>query len=162
MKNPYKGKSLYIRLTLLTLAIIIVGLFSTLLVRNLVIRGYQVESNQKIELYSEFIESRLTAYDRVDSLIEKAVDNEIVVIANLLLKEKDQFSDSYFENKLDEYGITTLAWVNDLGQTIAASDPIFYDYQIDELLKWVFCPVATHQSRKHPNLRKESWQVFVE
>lgn len=132
MKNPYKGKSLYIRLTLLTLAIIIVGLFSTLLVRNLVIRGYQVESNQKIELYSEFIESRLTAYDRVDSLIEKAVDNEIVVIANLLLKEKDQFSDSYFENKLDEYGITSLAWVNDLGQTIAASDPIFYDYQIDE------------------------------
>ena len=132
MKNPYTGSALYLRLFILTLVILISGFFSTVLVRNIVIQGYLYESRQKVEMYSEFIESRLIAYDRVDSFIENLLNQEIRMLATLLLNEKANFSDAYFAQKLVEYNVSTIAWVNDSGQTIAASDPIFYQYQIDQ------------------------------
>lgn len=132
MKNPYRGKGLYYRLALLILIIIGLGVFSAFFITSIIRGGYEQESEQKIELYSGFIESRLSAYDRIDTFIESLIDNEIQVMANLLLSEKSQFSDLYFQNKVEELGITTLAWVNDSGQTQAASLPIFYEYQIDE------------------------------
>lgn len=132
MKNPYKGKALYYRLLILFLVIVALGFLGALITSRVVHRNYELESEQKIDLYSDFIESRLTAYDRVDTFIEKSVENEIRIMASYLLTRKNQFSDVYFESKVIEFKVTTIAWVNDLGQTIAASQPIFYDYQIDE------------------------------
>ena len=132
MKNPYKGKALYYRLLILTLVVISLGFFGAFITSEVVYRGYEIESEQKIDLYSDFIESRLTAYDRVDTFIEKSVENEIRTMASYLLSEKHLFSDAYFIDKVIDYNVTTIAWVNDQGQTQAASDPIFYDYQIDE------------------------------
>lgn len=125
MKNPYRGKALYVRLSILVLIIIGLGLTSAFVIANIIKRGYEQESKQKIELYSEFIESRLTAYDRADTFIEGLVENELLVMANLLLSEKTLFSDTYFQDKVLEYKVTTIAWVDDQGQTLAASDPIF-------------------------------------
>ncbi len=139
MKNPYRGKSLYVRLSILVSIIIGLGLTSAFVIANIIKRGYEQESQQKIELYSEFIESRLTAYDRANTFIEGLVENELLVMANLLLSEKTLFSDAYFQDKVLEYKVTTIAWVDDQGQTLAASDPIFYDYQIDENhILWAF------------------------
>lgn len=132
MKNPYKGKAFYYRLTSLVLAIILVGIFGAFFVSDIVKRGYELESNQKIDLYSDFIESRLTAYDRVDAFIEKAVDTELRVMASYLLSEKAQFTDAYLASKVSEFEVSSIAWVNPQGETTAASDPIFYEYKIDE------------------------------
>lgn len=132
MKNPYKGKAFYYRLTSLVLAIILVGIFGVFFVSDIVKRGYEQESDQKIDLYSDFIESRLTAYDRVASSIEKAVDTELRAMASYLLSEKAQFTDAYLASKVSEFEVSSIAWVNPQGETTAASDPIFYEYKIDE------------------------------
>ena len=132
MKNPYRGKALYYRLFFMITILIGIGIFSALFVSSIVKKGYELESEQKINLYSDFIESRLSAYDKVDTIIENALNNELILMANYLFTEKAQFSDVYFEEIVEEFGVTTIAWVNNLGVTIAASDPIFFNYQIDE------------------------------
>ena len=123
MKNPYRGKALYYRLFFMITILIGIGIFSALFVSSIVKKGYELESEQKINLYSDFIESRLSAYDKVDTIIENALNNELILMANYLFTEKAQFSDVYFEEIVVEFGVTTIAWVNNLGVTIAASDP---------------------------------------